>query len=400
VEQKLKEKERELGDQATRYNALELALEEGTTRYTDLENATRKQTSILRAHGSAHIESLQKQHLSAHSRLQQDNLSSAFRITRLERKLMEKEDQVAQLIELVMCLEEEKEVLQERNEELEGDLEEVSSTLKIDNARHDNARKYFEALLEDGHDMADGLVERYGTAQDEWQAERDYYTACVKEGQHYTHAHEKAVNAMEEIGMEKYTLEREHTKLVEEMQAAQDLLGEQEAEMEEKQAQFSALEADHAQVQEQLDSTLAANKAQQAELQEQRDQTYDLEVSLQAAQAAESNLNAQIETLTNELVDYASLQETHEELLKALDRLMRTADLAEEDVNQLAQLNAQLIGHNNPGQRIRHMDRLRNELASLKKVRYLALRMSGMVLTSWGRHTSRRNPSYLPRLGR
>lgn len=382
MEQKLKEKERECEEQAIKYAELQLVLEDQRTRYADLDAASRKQASTLGAHASAHMQLLQQRYQSAQARLQEDNLPSNLRITRLERKLLEKEDQVAQLIELVMSLEEEKDLLQERNEELEDDLEELSNTLELDNARHDTAQKHYQALIKEEHEAARAMVERYESAQTEWQMEREYYAGCIKEGHLHSQAYEKSNKALEDMGMEKYALEREHAKLVEDMQAAQELLGEQEAEMEDKHAKLEALQVDHAQTQERLEATLAGKKAQEAELHEQKEQCRALETSLQAAQATEIHLNTQVESLTNELIDYASLQETHEELLKALDRLMRTADLAEEDVNQLAQLNAQLIGHNNPGQRIRHMDRLRNELAGLKKVmRNLLPERASMMLT-------------------
>jgi hypothetical protein len=43
--------------------------------------------------------------------------------------------------------------------------------------------------------------------------------------------------------------------------------------------------------------------------------------------------------------------------------------LAESEANRLSQFNAEILGHNNPGQRIVYLDRVRRELAETKQVR-------------------------------
>jgi hypothetical protein len=43
--------------------------------------------------------------------------------------------------------------------------------------------------------------------------------------------------------------------------------------------------------------------------------------------------------------------------------------LAESEANRLSQFNAEILGHNNPAQRIVYLDRVRRELADTKHVR-------------------------------
>jgi hypothetical protein len=44
-------------------------------------------------------------------------------------------------------------------------------------------------------------------------------------------------------------------------------------------------------------------------------------------------------------------------------------DLAEEEADRLSRFNAEILGHNNPAQRIMYVDRIRKELAETKHVR-------------------------------
>jgi hypothetical protein len=44
-------------------------------------------------------------------------------------------------------------------------------------------------------------------------------------------------------------------------------------------------------------------------------------------------------------------------------------NLAEEEADRLSKFNAEILGHNNPAQRIMYVDRIRRELAETKHVR-------------------------------
>lgn len=49
--------------------------------------------------------------------------------------------------------------------------------------------------------------------------------------------------------------------------------------------------------------------------------------------------------------------------------LLARNDLAEGEVARLSRFNAEILGHNNPAQRITYVDRIRKELADMKQVR-------------------------------
>ena len=47
---------------------------------------------------------------------------------------------------------------------------------------------------------------------------------------------------------------------------------------------------------------------------------------------------------------------------------MTRNQIAEEEVNRISRFNAEILGHNNPAQRIMYVDRIRRELADAKQV--------------------------------
>jgi hypothetical protein len=68
------------------------------------------------------------------------------------------------------------------------------------------------------------------------------------------------------------------------------------------------------------------------------------------------------------LSEFSRLEEAHEKLCRTVDDLARRNDLAEGDAEQLSKLNAELLSHANPHQKIMHISRLRAELSEAKKV--------------------------------
>ena len=69
------------------------------------------------------------------------------------------------------------------------------------------------------------------------------------------------------------------------------------------------------------------------------------------------------------LQELDGLREAHVELQRTLSSLLARSTLAEHDVAALASLNAQLAGHANHSQKVRHLERVRAELADYKRVR-------------------------------
>lgn len=61
-------------------------------------------------------------------------------------------------------------------------------------------------------------------------------------------------------------------------------------------------------------------------------------------------------------------------LSDAIGALLTRNQIAEEEVNRISQFNAEILGHNNPSQRIMYVDRIRRELGEAKQVNFIELR--------------------------
>lgn len=72
--------------------------------------------------------------------------------------------------------------------------------------------------------------------------------------------------------------------------------------------------------------------------------------------------------LTVDLTDAERYREAYHKLVDEVGVLAARNQLAESEANRLSQFNAQILGHNNPAQRIVYLDRVRRELAETKQV--------------------------------
>jgi len=72
--------------------------------------------------------------------------------------------------------------------------------------------------------------------------------------------------------------------------------------------------------------------------------------------------------LTVDLTDAERYREAYHKLLDQVGVLAAKNQLAESETNRLSQFNAEILGHNNPAQRIVYLDRVRRELAETKQV--------------------------------
>jgi hypothetical protein len=73
--------------------------------------------------------------------------------------------------------------------------------------------------------------------------------------------------------------------------------------------------------------------------------------------------------LTVDLTGAERYREAYHKLLDEVGVLAARNQLAESEANRLSQFNAEILGHNNPAQRIVYLDRVRRELAETKQVR-------------------------------
>jgi hypothetical protein len=72
--------------------------------------------------------------------------------------------------------------------------------------------------------------------------------------------------------------------------------------------------------------------------------------------------------LTGELANAEAYQDAYERLYDQVGTLIARNQIAEEEAERISKLNAEILGHHNPAQRILYVDRIRTELAEARMV--------------------------------
>src|SRR5258708_1269784 len=72
--------------------------------------------------------------------------------------------------------------------------------------------------------------------------------------------------------------------------------------------------------------------------------------------------------LTDELTNAEAYQDAYGRLYEQITSLITRNQIAEEEAERISKLNAEILGHHNPAQRILYVDRIRTELAEAKMV--------------------------------
>ena len=369
VEEDLKSKQRD-------YEAEKVAREEAETLYeverehfADQQAWLRKQAKALSANASAAL-ALQKQHNEARcGTLQDQALAAEYRALRAERKALEKQDQIARLVDLVIVLEEEKAFLSEQADDLQEEIEERElQRLQDSNLSKKHAGEAVERCAEAMEDLED--VRNNATEEAEL-AEQEVRWLSVT-----LRCEEEQVEHLKGVEEEVVALSMQKTEQAQEIVTLRSDLDSTYTSVSEKDDQLHQLEAALIKSQEDCTTTqeeLASVRAEVADVERRLSSTeHRLDQALHTLQTSEGRneaLSAEVAGLHKDLMDYIALQETHGEFCKTIERLTRTSSLAQEDADELARINADLVGHSNPSQKIRHLDRLRTDLAEIKKVR-------------------------------
>ncbi|KAF9071128.1 hypothetical protein BDP27DRAFT_553963 [Rhodocollybia butyracea] len=109
-------------------------------------------------------------------------------------------------------------------------------------------------------------------------------------------------------------------------------------------------------------------------LRKEKDVVHRLTIAVQKLRMAEDGLRAENEQLTNELTDAERFQEAYHSLSEEVEGLLARNTLAEDEAQRLSKANAEIIGHQNPGQRIMYVEKIRNELSDTKQKLLLSTR--------------------------
>ncbi|OCH84658.1 hypothetical protein OBBRIDRAFT_798886 [Obba rivulosa] len=336
---------------------------------------------------------------SPHHKLKRKNGVLQVRIFHLERKLANAEAQVQELAHLVRCTKDEniflakqlkeveaeigfyrqawKDCVHERQQPLStGDIEqelatlekesilateETMKTLALDSRLWDKYHRLkSESLLLHGSVLLKGLLD----AQE--LVERGAIQLSESEQRHAEHL--ASLDA----------LRVRHDRVLGELEAANTSLAVSKTT---EQALANQVEETRAQTQavaKQLDEMRAQTKAEVAiaeqSLQREKEAAQRLAATLQKSRIAEEALRDEIQKLIEDLEEADRYRDAYNSLVEEVDALVARNALAEDEAQRLSKFNAEILGHNNPAQRIVYVDKIRRELHETKQKLLMSVR--------------------------
>ncbi|KAF8161010.1 hypothetical protein B0H34DRAFT_857540 [Crassisporium funariophilum] len=350
-------------------------LEESSARREDeLVNQLEQHRTLLDrvAQQYAHLASLTVP-IAQHRGLKHDHAVLRLRQLRLERKLANSEGQVVELTHLIRQVKQENLLL---GRQLSDALSEISFLSSIEPNPNDNVPLDDTAAILDRatHDLTEGRAQLAESKAATYKMTSDYYhlksndlcshffvldkellsTQAIAE-QHASDlssalaSHEAIAARLEEVQKERAVREEEAKTASEEMSALR--------------TSTAILESHILDLKEIISGSAAKHTAA---LKKEKDVVQRLSTTIQKSRMAEDALRAEIDALTVELTDAERFQEAYYSLSDEVGALLTRNQIAEEEADRISKFNAEILGHNNPAQRIMYVDRIRRELAEAK----------------------------------
>ncbi|KAJ7901749.1 hypothetical protein B0H14DRAFT_2668280 [Mycena olivaceomarginata] len=161
----------------------------------------------------------------------------------------------------------------------------------------------------------------------------------------------------------KETLEAEFAKVQEERNNLSNQLATAERITDELRISAAKAEQQSAEIERKLTATTRASEAAASN---NKKVVQQLTETVKKSRMAEEGLRAEIEILTTELAESDQFQAAYYSLSDEIKSLIARKELAEGEAEQLSKFNAEILGHQNPAQRIMYVDRIRREMAEIK----------------------------------
>ncbi|KAI0279485.1 hypothetical protein BGY98DRAFT_968398 [Russula aff. rugulosa BPL654] len=376
VRAKAEEDRKRSGESAKARTHIEQA-EAETAQVKAERDADRRQGEAQREELVAQLEALRDMLLQAathYGKLVSETVANSlqFHAFRLERKLVNTEAQVAELAGLVRQTQDASDLLEDELRTAEED------------------RNWYRAALEDMRaDFSSGLagsihaplVDTLTTSQrehllSELEIQHALFTGERRSARFYAGLYSQLAASCATMRAD---LDAE--LLVSQTQAVELQTAKLEStrkQLEETLSSLSAVKVREAGLVQEIKEVKSQNKEQttahKQALQKEKETASKLATGLQQSKVAEEELRAEISQLTVDLTDAERYRDAYHKLLDEVGVLAARNQLAECEANRLSQFNAEILGHNNPSQRIVYLDRVRRELAETKQMLIVATR--------------------------
>ncbi|EMD37709.1 hypothetical protein CERSUDRAFT_154518 [Gelatoporia subvermispora B] len=109
-------------------------------------------------------------------------------------------------------------------------------------------------------------------------------------------------------------------------------------------------------------------------LQREKEAAQRLSATLQKSRIAEEALREEIQKLMEALEEAERYRDAYSSLAEEVEALVARNALAEDEAQRLSRFNAEIVGHNNPAQRIVYVDKIRRELHETKQQLLMSIR--------------------------
>ncbi|KAH7888718.1 hypothetical protein F5I97DRAFT_2004418 [Phlebopus sp. FC_14] len=316
-----------------------------------------------------------------HAALKTDYVALQVRSLRLERKLANSEDQVAELAYLIRQTQGQNEFLSQQLQDAEQEAAFYSQMLHERTHRHtpqpadDDLHRLEDDLAAIHQDITATLhctlrtvLQDYKTAHDLHCQRRDdlfLQVSMLNEAiNKQRNSNQILLRETAQQTAHREAAESELQKRQDELLEANQVLTREQLALAEARQSLNSLRQKSTHLEKQLsDEKLRLENAQQKE----RDTFQKLSTQLQMSKSAETALTADIERLQLELADASRFQDAYYKLVDEMKNLLARNNLAEEEAERLSKFNAEILGHHNPAQRIMYVDRIRRELADTKQ---------------------------------
>ncbi|KAI9060302.1 hypothetical protein FKP32DRAFT_1656684 [Trametes sanguinea] len=328
---------------------------------------------------------------SIHDRAKQEAITWQLRGNRLERKLANSEGQVVELANLIRQVKEENAFLASQLVEAQSEVEayrhtlhDIPSSLAIPDHLHDLVDS-LAAIVREQLDSAGETHQIIQTDLNLWYSlyrlQRDslvYHSTTLNKELDIAHSHS------EQRVKELAAAEATQAHLSESLKRAQADHAEAQRMLAETTASLAEAKAHEESYQKQLEVVKADSHAEitriEQSLQREKEAAQRLSSAVHKAKQAEQFLRSEVEQLSSDLAEAEKYQEAYNNLLAEVDALVLRNALAEEEAQRLSKFNAEILGHNNPAQRIVYVDRIRRELHETKQKLLLSTREREAVL--------------------
>ncbi|KAJ3499807.1 hypothetical protein NLJ89_g10057 [Agrocybe chaxingu] len=330
-----------------------------------LEQHRRLLDTVAQQYGALASQSIS---LAAHKRLQHDYAALQIRQFRLERKLANSEGQVVELTHLFRQVKEDNTHLSRL---LRDALEEIAFLANLSESRPAEEQPLTVDVEQDVRDRAvelarvDAATESLTSRFYQLKSNELHFASTVLVKEHadaVTLAGQRASDLSSALASHEVIAARLET-VQKDRADSEERLKQAAEEAEHLKASAAVLESKLARLQEEFDGVASVHATA---LKKERDTVQRLTSTIQKNRSAEEALRAEIEQLTAEITGAERFQEAYYSLSDQVGTLITRKQMAEEEADRISKFNAEILGHNNPAQRIMYVDRIRRELAEAK----------------------------------